>query len=279
MGVKTGLPRNLCPAGRSSPAMTRWLPRPLQALPPSSGLWTRSAAPCARLHGRQQLRAWALRPNAKVPRQGRQVLGRARAACPVGKARQVRRAALRGRISLSTARAFRCKAAPRGLLALRRAVAFRGASVWARPQHTPQPTRCSGPSTVTATTPGPGFLPSRSRPMALQGDPSHGRWSTPHAAPELRWEMPMANQSVRAKGCAARVKPDTGGQAPCDRVSPAAGRGLAVPPGPPAPNDGVAGLAWKVPSAKRKRPTRRQAPWNRQAIWGRCRRPEVFRPI
>lgn len=260
--------------------MTRWLPRPLQALPPSSGLWTRSAAPpCARLHGRQQLRAWALRPNAKVPRQGRQVLGRARAACPVGKARQVRRAALRGRISLSTARAFRCKAAPRDLLALRRAVAFRGASVWARPQHTPQPTRCSGPSTVTATAPGPGFLPSRSRPMALQGDPSHGRWSTPHAAPELRWEMPMANQSVRAKGCAARVKPDTGGQAPCDRVSPAAGRGLAVPPGPPAPNDGVAGLAWKVPSAKRKRPTRRQAPWNRQAIWGRCRRPEVFRPI
>lgn len=112
-----------------------------------------------------------------------------------------------------------------------------------------------------------------------RGTRATGAGSTPHAAPELRWEMPMANQSVRAKGCAARVKPDTGGQAPCDRVSPAAGRGLAVPPGPPAPNDGVAGLAWKVPSAKRKRPTRRQAPWNRQAIWGRCRRPEVFRPI
>lgn len=253
----------------------RWLPRPLQALPPSSGLWTRSAAPpCAQLHGRQQLRAWALRPNAKVSGQGRQVLGRARAACPVGKARQVRRAALRSRISLSTARAFRCKAAPRDLLAFRRAVAFRGAhNTHPSPPGARAPPRSQPPHLGLASChPAPGR-------WLCRGTRATGTGSTPHAAPELRWEMPMANQSVRAKGCAARVKPDTGGQAPCDRVSPAAGRGLAVPPGPPAPNDGAAGLAWKVPSAKRKRPTRRQAPWNRQAIWGRCRRPEVFRPI
>lgn len=83
------------------------------------------------------------------------------------------------RISLSTVRAFGHKAAPRDLLKLRGAVALSRCQCVCTPTTHAPAHPVLGPPTVTATMPGPGSLPFRSRLMALQGNPSHRHWVDP----------------------------------------------------------------------------------------------------